>query len=96
MNLTDISRAAFGDGIIAIFDTQVFPFMLSSAFTARTIVQEKDQVAEVQTDIWYAVSISVAFGIFMAILLHDLFVASFGIVFPFILLIIYEVRGELI
>lgn len=94
--MDDISKRAFGSGIVAIFESQVFPFMLSSAFTARTIVQEKDQVAQVQTDIWYAVGISVAFSVFMAILLDDWFTGIFGIIFGFVLLIVYEVRGELI
>ena len=94
--MTDVSREAFGTGIIAIFEAQVFPFMLSSAHTARTHVKDSNDTEAVKTDIWVAVGISVAFSIFMAILLRDLFSGIFGTVFAFILLAVYEVRGELI
>lgn len=94
--MVDINKSAFGIGITAIFESQVFPFMLSSAFTARTIVQEKNQVEAVKNDIWYAVGISLAFSMFMAILLKDLATGMFGTVFAIILMYIYMMRGELI
>ena len=34
-----------GIGFTLLFESQIFPFMLSSAFTCRTIVQEKDYLA---------------------------------------------------
>ena len=94
--MTEISKEAFGVGITAIFESQVFPFMLSSAHTARTHVKDSNDTEAVKTDIWIAVGISVAFSALMAVLLHDLFTGFFGTVFAFILLAVYEIRGELI
>ncbi len=94
--MTDISKSAFGSGIVAIFETQVFPFMLSSAHTARTHVKESNDTDSVKTDIMYAVGISIAFSAFMAIMLKDVFTGLFGTVFSFILMYVYMYRGELI
>ena len=63
-----------GIGFVLLFESQIFPFMLSSAFTARTIVQEKDQVAEVNEDVLIAVAFSIAFSLLM---LHWLSIPMF-------------------
>ena len=89
-------NTGLGVGMTALFESQVFPFMLSSAFTARTVVKEKDQVAEVKTDVWIAVGISVMFSAGMAFLLSDWITFLFGTLFAFVLLGVYEIRGELI
>lgn len=94
--MTDVSSRAFGVGITAIFESQVFPFMLSSTHTARTHVKDSNDTEAVKTDVWIAVGISISFSIFMALLLNDWFTGIFGTVFAFILLEIYEIRGELI
>lgn len=91
-----ITKDAFGIGITAIFESQIFPFMLSSAFTARTIVQEKDDVPEVKKDIWIAVAISVGFSILMGAMLKSFKTLTFGTAFGFLLLWVYEKRGLLI
>ena len=94
--MNDINKEAFGIGITAIFESQVFPFMLSSAFTARTIVQEKDDVDGVKTDIWIAVAISLGFSGLMAYVLKSFSTLAFGTAFGFLLLWVYEKRGMLI
>ena len=94
--MQNISKTAFGVGIVAIFESQIFPFMLSSAFTARTIVHEKQEESEVKTDIYISVLISEAFSIFLGMLLKDVGTVAFGTVFGLLLLFIYEWRGDLI
>jgi len=94
--MPEISKTAFGIGIISIFESQVFPFMLSSAFTARTVVKEKDQEDEVKDDIIWAVGISIAFSLLLAYLLNDWASGIYGILFAILLMAVYEYRGELI
>ena len=52
-----------GIGFTLLFESQIFPFMLSSAFTCRTIVQEKGQQKEVNEDVLIAVE-------FLTVMLH--------------------------
>lgn len=91
-----LSNSAFGIGITAIFESQIFPFMLSSAFTARTAVHNQNQVDDVKTDIWISVAISEVFSIIMSFLLKDTATFVFGSVFAFALLLIYRWRGNLL
>jgi len=92
----EISKTAFGIGIVAIFESQVFPFMLSSAFTARTIVHEKAEVKSVKEDVLISVLISEGFSILLGCLLKDVGTIIFGSIFGILLMLIYEWRGSLI
>jgi hypothetical protein len=94
--MTEITKEAFGVGLISIFEAQVFPFMLSSTHTARTHVRESHDTEEVKTDIWYAVGISIAFSFLLAYLLKDWTTGIYGTIFALLLMYIYEMRGELI
>ena len=85
-----------GIGFVLLFESQIFPFMLSSAFTARTIVQEKDQVDEVNEDVLIAVAFSIAFSLLMSYFFHDNVIALIGIIVGIALALTYELRGELI
>lgn len=87
---------AIGIGTTAIFESQIFPFMLSSAFTARTAVHEQNQVNEVKVDMGISVAISEAFSILMSILLEDIPTFIFGSIFAFALYLIYMWRGQLL
>jgi hypothetical protein len=85
-----------GIAMTMILDSQVYPFMLSSAFTARTIVQEKDQVPEVQKDLNWAFAITlVASAIIAYFIKHDWWVLIIGAVFSFALYEIYLIRGNI-
>jgi len=92
----DKYKTAIGIGITAIYERQIFPFMLSSAFTARTAVHEKDQVDEVKKDLEISVALSVGFSLLLAYLLTDVYTAVFGIIFALLLYYIYVKRGELL
>jgi len=94
--MPEISKTAFGIGIISIFESQVFPFMLSSAFTARTAVKNNNQEDKVKDDIVWAVGISIAFSILLAYLINDWASGIYGILFAILLMAVYEYRGELI
>lgn len=94
--MNSISKSAFGVGISAIFDSQIFPFMLSSAFTARTAVKDTNQVDEVKKDIWISFALSEAFNIYLAYLLKDKTTFVFGTITALAMVLIYEWRGEMI
>ena len=70
--------------------------MLSSAFTARTIVPEKGQTQEVQTDVMISVALSIAFSILMGYFFSDWMITLIGSIMGFIIAMVYEIRGELI
>lgn len=86
---------ALGIGLSLLFESQTFPFLLSSAFTARTIVQDKDQQEEVIIDAWVAVGISIAFTVIMSYFLHSTLTLIVGTIFAFVFFSIYMIRGEL-
>ena len=92
----DKYKTAIGIGITAIYESQIFPFMLSSAFTARTMVKEKDQVDEVKKDLEISVALSIGFSLLMAYLLTDVYTAVFGMIFALLLYYVYIKRGELL
>ena len=79
-----------------MFESQIFPFMLSSAFTARTIVQEKGEQDSVMEDVWIAVGFSILFSAIMGHFFGDWIVTAVGIITGIALALTYEIRGELI
>ncbi len=84
--------------IILLLESSIFPFMLSSAFTARTIVQEKQQQTEVRIDLWIAFALSVAASITGGILTGGKVgwhVTLAGIIFAIVLTALYCWRGNL-
>ena len=85
-----------GIGLTLLFESQIYPFMLSSAFTARTIVHEKNQVDDVKTDINISIALSIVFSVMMGAFFHDIVVTIIGSLFAFVLAYIYEIRGYLI
>jgi len=70
--------------------------MLSSAFTARTIVQEKQQVQDVKQDVMISMLISEGFSVLMSLLLNDSGTMIFGTLFAVMLVAVYEWRGDLL
>ena len=93
--LSQPTKSALGIGFTAIYESQIFPFMLSSAFTTRTIVHEKNQTAEVRKDLYISVALSIGFSLLMSFLLNDIATAIFGILFSLILYYVYIKRGNL-
>ena len=85
-----------GIGFTLLFESQIFPFMLSSAFTCRTIVQEKGQQKEVNEDVLIAVGFSIAFSLVMSYFFKDYVIALVGTIVGIALALTYELRGELI
>lgn len=84
--------------IIFLLESSIFPFMLSSAFTARTVVQEKGQEEEVRIDLWIALGLSVAASIVAGVLTNGKvgkYVTVAGIVFGLVLTELYLWRGNL-
>ena len=91
----DRLRSALGLGISFLVTSQIYPFMLSSAFTARTIVPEKGQKSEVQRDLAISFALSVFSTLVIAYLLQDGITAVGGVVFAIVLYLIYVWRGKL-
>ncbi len=84
--------------IIFLLESSIFPFMLSSTFTARTVVKEKGQQEEVKTDLWIALGLSIAASIVAGLLTRGRvgkYVTIAGIVFGFVLTELYLWRGDL-
>ncbi len=91
-------NASRGIGIALTFvlGSQIYPFMLSSAFTARTIVQEKNQVQEVITDMKWAFVLDSIASLIIAYFMHeDWVIAAFGVGFGTLLFIVYLIRGQI-
>ncbi|MGA3193267.1 MAG: hypothetical protein ABSD73_12335 [Candidatus Bathyarchaeia archaeon] len=98
VNGSSAMKVARGLGVAMtlIIDSQIYPFMLSSAFTARTIVQEKGQVSEVQKDLNYAFALSVLATALVAYFIKgDWLIALFGVGFSVLLYEIYLWRGNI-
>ena len=78
-----------------VLTSQIYPFMLSSAFTARTIVKEKDDVDGVKTDIVWALLLSIGAFLVLYGFTHDWIALIAGSLFSVVLFVVYEIRGEL-
>lgn len=79
-----------------VLTSQIYPFMLSSAFTARTIVKEKGQVPDVKTDILWALILSIGAFLVLYGFTQDWIALLAGSLFSVVLFIVYEIRGELL
>ena len=95
---SDRSIAALSVLMIFLLESSIFPFMLSSAFTARTIVKDTGQAAEVRTDLWIALGLSVAASIIAGVITNGVvgeYITIAGIAFGFVLTELYLWRGDL-
>ena len=85
-----------GIAMTMILDSQVYPFMLSSAFTARNLVPETGDIVGVQKDLNWALAITVVASAIIAYYIkHDLVVFLVGFLFSFALYEIYLIRGNI-
>ncbi|MEW5760082.1 MAG: hypothetical protein AB1779_04890 [Candidatus Thermoplasmatota archaeon] len=96
MNIEDIIITGLGLVSIAIAQEHLFTFMLSSCFTARNLVKEKGDSSEVMIDLWIAVGLSEIIGIITSVILKNIWLLIFSVVFPLVLTAIYMIRGKLI
>lgn len=96
MNVKVTANTGFAAAFDVLFATQVNPFMLSSAFTARTIVQEKGEQDEVILDATIALAATIAFSVLMGYLFQDYLSVLIGTMFGFTLFLIYLARGDLL
>ncbi len=85
-----------GIAVNLLAEEHVFTFMLSSTFTARTIVHEKKQVDEVKQDLLISFIMSSLIGVIVGMLLKSWAVAISGIVIALIFYFIYAWRGNLL
>ena len=95
---TDRAIAALSVLMIFLLESSIFPFMLSSAMTARTVVQEKGQQEEVKIDLWIALGLSVGASIIAGLLTNGTvgkYVTGAGIIFGAVLTELYLWRGNL-
>lgn len=95
VDLMATMETAIGIGILAIAEEHLFTFLLSSPFTARNIVKEKNDTKMVMEDLLISFSLSIAFTILLFALTKNLAILIFGIAFAILLMVIYDVRGEL-
>jgi len=96
MNEFHYTKSAIGLGLSFVLTSQIYPFMLSSAFTARTAVHEKDQIKNVIEDAEISLFISIVSTLILAYLLKDIITAVGGVIFAVSLFFIYLERGDLI
>ncbi|MEW5761395.1 MAG: hypothetical protein AB1779_11590, partial [Candidatus Thermoplasmatota archaeon] len=59
-------------------------------------VKEKGDSNEVMIDLWVAVGLSEIIGIITSIILKNIWLLIFSVVFPLVLTAIYMIRGKLI
>lgn len=88
-------KSGIGLGLSFVLSSQIYPFMLSSAFTARTIVKEHNEEDSVKRDMWIAFALSTAASIALGYYMHDTTTMIGGTAFALVLLGVYEWRGEL-
>ena len=88
-------KTGLGVGLSFVLSSQIFPFMLSSAFTSRTIVHEKGETDSVRTDLLIALGLSALSALVLAFLLQDLLTAILGTAFSVLLFELYLYRGGL-
>lgn len=96
MELKGNLETGLGIALMFVLDSQIYPFMLSSAFTSRTIVKEKGQEHEVQTDLWISLLLSTFSNIIIGYYIRSWKASVLGTAFAVLLFIIYEWRGGLL
>ncbi len=85
-----------GIALMFVLDSQIYPFMLSSTFTARTVVKEKQQQEEVKKDLWISLLLSTFADIVIGYFIRSWKATALGTAFSLLLFLIYEWRGDLL
>jgi len=89
-------KSALGLGISAIISSQVYTTFLSSPFTARTMVKEKNQVIEVLKDAFLSLIVSLIMTFIVGALLNDPLTLIGGSIIDIGLYYLYLWRGGLL
>lgn len=89
-------KRIFGAAGVVIAQEHIYTFLLSSPFTARTIVKEKNEQKKVKEDLLIALTLSLGMAVLFGLLAQDQFVLWFGAFFAAFLYFIYAKRAELI
>jgi hypothetical protein len=89
-------KDAVGVGFSFISEEHIFTFLLSSPFTARTLVKEKGDVEAVQFDLKLSLILSIAISLILSYIFKSESTAIFGAAFGFLLYYIYAIRGVLL
>ena len=95
MEIKNINEG-LGIALMFVLDSQIYPFMLSSTFTARTVVKEKQQQEEVKKDLWISLLLSTFADIIIGYFIRSWKATTIGTAFSLLLFLIYEWRGDLL
>jgi len=89
-------KDAVGVGFSFIAEEHIYTYLLSSPFTARNMVKEKNDVEAVKQDLMISLALSIALSVILGVIFRSEETAVAGIVFGFMLYYIYAWRGELL
>jgi len=92
----DNIKSALGIGLSAIISSQIYTTFLSSPFTARTVVKEKNQTIEVLKDAFLSLVISLFMTFITGALLNDPLTLIGGSIIDIGLYYLYLWRGGLL
>jgi len=92
----DNIKSALGIGLSAIISSQIYTTFLSSPFTARTMVKEKNQTIEVLKDAFLSLVISLIMTFITGALLNDPLTLIGGSIIDLGLYYLYLWRGGLL
>ncbi len=95
MEIKDLNTG-LGIALMFVLDSQIYPFMLSSTFTARTVVKEKQQEEEVKKDLQISLMLSTAGDLVIGYFIRSWKAAAIGFLFSVVLYFVYLWRGDLL
>ena len=86
-------RDGMGVGFVTVVDVGLYPFFLTSAYTARTFITTKEDEQEVEIDILWAFILSVVTGAVISYFLRSKVTMLYAIGLGAALSLIYLIRG---
>ena len=89
-------KTAIGVGLSFVLTSQLYPLLLSSPFTVRTLGKERNETKNIIVDSILAFIVSVIATLYLSYLLQDKITAISGIIFALAMLILYLYRGGII
>ncbi len=89
-------KTAIGVGLSFVLTSQLYPLLLSSPFTVRTLGKERNETMNIIVDSILAFIVSVIATLYLSYLLQDRITAISGIIFALAMLILYLYRGGII
>lgn len=89
-------EVAITTAITFVAEEHIFTYLLSSPFTARNLVVERDDVEAVKKDLMLSLILSFGLSFIIGSLTKQIEVILFGVAFGFLLYYVYAWRGELL